>query len=137
MADNNHDYQIQKALIAIGGESILNAMVPLFSDPQKWVRTTAIKVYAKLAGEKILPYLRKMITEANYGDIHEALTYLYYYGTPEDLPYLDKNCDYWQINNDMHYWSCHARYGIWDRHYYDLNGPIKKVSGLPTTSRGK
>ncbi|WP_188364587.1 HEAT repeat domain-containing protein [Marinicella pacifica] len=136
-ADSNHDYQIHKALMAIGGESTQNAMVSLFSDPRKWVRTTAIKVYAKLAGEKILPYLRKMITDENYGDKHEALTYLYYYGTPEDLPYLNINCDFWQTNNDLHDWACRARYGIWDRHDYDLNGPIKKVSGLPIMSRGK
>ncbi len=137
LAENDdRSYIYQPALISIGGEAakkaiVAKAMLGLFTHPKKWVRTTAITVYARLAEKEILPYLREMTLDKDYGDLDSALVYFYYYGTPEDLPYLNKNCNFWNAENERHYLACHARYGIWSRYDYDLSGPIKKVSGPP------
>ncbi|MBF0483728.1 MAG: HEAT repeat domain-containing protein [Candidatus Omnitrophica bacterium] len=116
----------KEALKNIAGDKVEQVIMTLLTDKEERIREVATEILCDLKGERILPLLRKMLKEENYGSRQVAFMRLGNYGIPEDLELLKPFCDFWNVGGGMNYCSCQAMVEIRERVNYDLNGPIIK-----------
>lgn len=120
------DYASRKSLAKIGGAEVeTRALALLTSDDKDWARAEAVKLLDALQGPKMLPLLRRMIRESDFGSKSDALLLMARYGTPDDLTTLVPLADFWTGDRGLHYWAKNAVAEIRRRYDYDIQGPIK------------
>lgn len=107
---------IVEALISIGGAETEAAMQPLLAAKERETRRAAMEVLYHLQGRRFLPSLRRMITDATFGDKTQALVYLANLGEPSDLAVLVPQSDFWKGDRVNHYWLMSAIAEIRRRH---------------------
>ena len=122
----NWDYDPHGALVKIGGPEVeKRALTLLTSEDRGWARDEAADLLNDLLGPKMLPLLRRMIREPDFGSRMYALNQLSVVGTPDDLKLLIPFADFWTGNRELHAWAMPAVAQIRERYNYDIHGPIK------------
>ena len=98
----------------------------LLTSPDKdWARPQAVQILAQIQGPKVLPLLRRILREPDFGDKRGAIDLLGKCGTPADLKSLRPLADFWTGNHDLQWVAGGAVERIRDRYNYDIYGPIK------------
>jgi HEAT repeat protein len=118
---------IVAALHLLNSEQVEKSIEPLLRSPDRGLRIIAMDLIFARRGTDFLPDLRKMVSDASFGDQSSALLYLGRIGTVDDLKWLEPLTDFWKYPAN-HYWFKQAVTQLRQRHHYDINGPIRRVS---------
>lgn len=110
LAQNPYQFQPEtsEAIIRIGGPQAEEEVVRLLRHPDANARRSAVDLIVQLQGARALPLLRRMINEPNFGLRSQAFFQLAYIGTPDDVPLLLHEGDYWTGDRANHYWIVQA-----------------------------
>jgi HEAT repeat protein len=112
------------ALVQLGGILVETEVTKLLTYPKHDVRVSAINILYQLQGKRMLPLLRRMIVEKDFGVKSSALLWMGHVGEPEDLKILAPMADFWTGDRANHYWAMLALAEIRKRCHYDIHGPM-------------
>jgi len=114
-----------EALIRIGGPETETAVLPLLRAADRTPRDAAIDVLVALQGRRVLPLLRRMLTEKDFGVPVSAASHLGRLGDPSDIAFLLPYADFWTGDRVIHYHLTLAVSELRRRHGYDMKGPVR------------
>jgi HEAT repeat protein len=127
--------RIPNALVQIAGPLVESEAAKLLTSPRPEAREAAMKILYELQGARMLPLLRRMMAEKDFGVKSRALDSIGSIGEPADLKVLIPIADFWtgdRANLDR------ARVAVAEirrRHHYDLRGPIPPPAPRPPSPR--
>jgi hypothetical protein len=92
-------------------------------------------ILSRLQGARMLPLLRRMMVEKDFGVKSRALDAIGSFGEPGDLKALIPMADFWTGDRANHDRARVAVAEIRRRHHYDLRGPILPRAPRPLSLR--
>ena len=108
--------EIERALLAIGGESVEQGALALLRSNEPALRASALEMLHQLRGPAVRPILLETLRNGDESDRIEAVTLLGYVGLPADVPLILPFADFWQTEGNLQTRAAGALANIRDRH---------------------